>query len=155
MTPETKRSLILGGGLILAVVLGIVVYKKYEANSQASQASSDQATQDELAYIESLSLSGGGYSDYGGGAGSAITIPSPPATQSLAQELAQIEQTFGFGAAPSTTPAAPPSQPVNRNLPVSSGPPNQPHASYALGGPSADLRNILDEPVGSEGSYVA
>ena len=162
MTPEIKRSLIIGGGLILAVVLGIVVYKKYEANSQTSQAASDQASQDELAYIESMALSGGAYASYGGGAGSAITIPSAPATQSLADEIAGIEQAFGF--APASSPSAPSSSSSSTSSSSSSSSSSSPSRplptsplrhtpDYVPVG--TDFQKILEEPVGAEGSYVA
>lgn len=156
MTPETKHTLILGGGLIAAVVLGIIVYKKYEANSQAGQAASDQASQDELAYIESLSL-GGAYSAYGmGTGGTSLTIPSAPAGQSLADEITQLEQAFGLASTPAaSTPAASssstsstsvPSKPINRRVPST---------DYVLAGSSSDLHQVLEESVGAEGSYVA
>jgi hypothetical protein len=161
LSPETKHSLIIGGGLILAVVLGIIVYKKYEANSQAGQAASDQASQDELAYLESMALSGGAYGDYSGG-GSSITIPSAPATQSLASEVASLEQAFGLGstAAPSTpatsgssssgsssssAPTKPVPQPPLRQAPA---------AQYVSAG-KFNFNDVLDEPVAAEGSYVA
>lgn len=162
MTPETKHALILGGGLIVAVVLGIIVYKKYEASSQADQAASDQASQDTLAYIESMAL-GGAYPAFGGGAGgSSLTLPSPPATQSLADEITQLEQAFGFAAPASTSPAAPASsgsssdsgstsRPIDRRVVSGSGSPNEPHPGYVL----ADLHRTLEEPVGAEGSYIA
>lgn len=109
LSPETKHTLMIGGALILAVVLGIIVYKKFEANSQASQAATsaanDQADQDTLAYLESLALGGGDYSSYEGSGGSSITIPSAPASTSLAQELSSIEQAFGYGT--TSTPTAP------------------------------------------------
>jgi hypothetical protein len=160
LSPETKHSLIIGGGLILAVVLGIIVYKKYEANSQAGQAASDQASQDELAYIESMALSGGAYGDYSSG-GSSITIPSAPATQSLASEVASLEQAFGLGstATPATSgsgnsssssssapaPAKPTPQPPLRQAPAT---------QYVSAG-KFSLNDVLDEPVAAEGSYVA
>lgn len=157
MTQETKHSLIVGGGLILAVVLGIIVYKKYEANSQTSQAASDQASQDELAYIESMSMQGA-YAGYGGG--SALTIPSPPATQSLADQISSLEQAFGFapaatsgssssGSAASSTSSTKPivSHPVSGGSPA-----GMPQAEHILAG---KYNYLEEEPVAAEGSYVA
>lgn len=110
MTPETKKYLLLGGGLIAATVIGIVVYKKYEVDSQASKAANDQSTQDQLAYIESMAMSGP-YAQDGGGVSSAVTLPSPPAMPSLVDQLSQIEHAFGLAppaASPAATPASAP-----------------------------------------------
>ncbi len=106
MIPETKKYLLLGGGLIAATVIGIVVYKKYEANSQASQAASDQSTQDQLAYIESMALSGGPYAQDGGAVSSAITLPSAPAMPSLVDQISQLETAFGLAPTAPVTPSA-------------------------------------------------
>lgn len=174
MSPETKKHLILGGGLIVAVVLGIIVYKKFQANSQTSQAANDQASQDELAYIESMALDGGGYSDYSSGAaGSSVTIPSAPATQSLADEINSIEQAVGFGAgtasggtagtsssgssssgASGATPTAPLRKTSSSNA-ILDGTFSEPSPEYVLAGGTPDVWEALNEPVGSEGSHLA
>lgn len=104
LSPETKHILIIGGALVLAVVLGIVVYKKYEANSQASAAANDQSEQDQLAYIESLMEGGAGYDDFGDTGAGSVTLPGAPASSmSLADELQQIESAFGFGPTTAST----------------------------------------------------
>ena len=125
MTAETKKHLLYGGALIVAVVLGIIVYKRYEAGAQSSQAASDQANSDELAYIESLALQ----NPYGSSAasGSSIALPTAPAQSSIADELASLEQAFGLSPAtpassggsssPTATAAAPP-QKVSAALPT-------------------------------------
>lgn len=110
MTPETKHHLIVGGGLIVAVVVGIIVYKKYEAQSGASQAAAGQQNQDALAYLEASSLNSPYAYDTSGGGGAGISLPSSPsstnAAQSIADELAGIEQAFGFGPPASAAPAS-------------------------------------------------
>lgn len=93
MTAETRKHLIYGGGLILAVVVGVVFYKKYQVNSQASSAANDQAMQDQLDYIESLSLQSP-YSSYGSST-SAAAAPTPPALPSITDEITQLDQLFG------------------------------------------------------------
>lgn len=103
LSPETKHALIIGGGLIVAVVVAIVVYKKYQVSSQAGQAASDQATQDELAYIEEQSLEGGAEFGSVDTSGSSVTLPSAPASQSLAQEIQSIEGAFGLGTSSGTS----------------------------------------------------
>ena len=100
MTAETRKHLIYGGGLILAVVVGVVFYKKYQVNSQASSAASDQAMQDQLDYIESLSLQSP-YSSYGSST-SAAAAPTPPALPSITDEIAQLDQLFGVTPAGAT-----------------------------------------------------
>lgn len=165
LSPETKHSLIVGGALIAAVVAGIIVFRKYQANSAAAQAQSDQSNADDLAYIESLAL-GGGYAVGGGGGGSsAITIPSAPATQSLADELASIEQAFGFGSTSSSTsgggssssstshpgtpqPVGP--QPVRSRIAPPPPPPSSDLAAY-----QPPIYSVIDDPVAAEGSHVA
>ena len=124
MTAETKKHLMYGGALIVSVVLGIIVYKRYEAGAQSSQAASDQANSDELAYIESLALQ----NPYGSSAasGSSIVLPTAPAQSSIADELASLEQAFGLapqtpsggGSSPSATAATPPPQKVSAALPT-------------------------------------
>lgn len=104
MTEQTKRYLIIGGGLVLAVALAVILYKRYQANSSASQAASDQSNQDALAYLEASSVS----SPYGyaGGGGSTISLAPAGTQQTLADEIAAIEKEFGFG--PSSSPASTP-----------------------------------------------
>lgn len=96
MTDKTKHYLILGGGLVVAVSVAIVVYKKYQANSSASQAAAEQQSNDELAYLEASSLdSPYGYDD--SDSGDSIALPSSDSSDSLAQELESIECLFGEG----------------------------------------------------------
>lgn len=106
LTEQTKHYLIVGGGLILAVIVAIVVYKKYQVSSQASQAAADQANSDDLAYLEASSMDNA----YGDGglaadtAASSIALPSASSSsESLAQELQQIEELFGYGNSTSST----------------------------------------------------
>jgi hypothetical protein len=103
MTPQTKHYLIIGGGLVAAVVLGIVVYKYFEAGQSASAAANDQANQDALAYLEAEQLEGSGtYEDDLGGGG--ITVSGSPASQQdLAQELQGLLGDFGIGTTPSSS----------------------------------------------------
>lgn len=107
MTQQTKHYLIIGGGLVLAVALAVIIYKRYAANSSASQAATDQSNQDALAYLEASSAN----SPYGyaGGSGSTISLAPAGTQQTLAQEIAAIEQEFGFGppASSASTPASP------------------------------------------------
>lgn len=106
MTEQTKKYLIVGGGLVLAVIVGIIVYKKYEAGANASQAAADQSTQDELAYLEAQGANnayGGGFS----GVGSiGVASPSSAGGTTLAEEIQSIEQAFGFGTSASSPSAA-------------------------------------------------
>ena len=155
----------IGGALVLAVVLGIVVYKKYEANSQATQAVNDQGTQDELAYLETLMGSGGEYGNYYGDTSgeSAITLPATPASSmSLADELQQIESAFGFGTRPSgsgsssstsgsSSDAGAAAAQTTHNLGSGTTNPSTPRAGVIVSG----VYSLSDEPVAKEGSYVA
>lgn len=173
LSPETKHSLIIGGGLVLAVVLGIIVFKKYEANSQADQAASDQQTQDALDYLESMDLSGGYGALMGSSGGSSLSIPTAPANQSLAQEISALESAFGFGS-PSSSTGSSSASPSSASTVAPSAPAPQPKAPLrqapasdavlGFGGGyngdpvlarKFDLWNHLDEPVAPEGSYVA
>ncbi|HXT74614.1 MAG TPA: hypothetical protein VN785_12245 [Candidatus Angelobacter sp.] len=108
MTQQTKHYLIIGGGLVVAVALAVILYKRYEASSTASQAATDQSNQDALAYLEASSTN----SPYGyaGGGGSTVSLAPAGTQQTLAQQVAAIEQEFGFGppAAPAPTPASTP-----------------------------------------------
>lgn len=174
LSPETKHSLIIGGGLVLAVVLGIIVFKKYEANSQADQAASDQQTQDALDYLESMDLSGGYGALMGSSGGSSLSIPTAPASQSLAQEISSLESAFGFGSPSSSAGSSPTSGSSGSTAAAPSAPAPQPKAPLrqapasdavlGFGGGyngdpvlarKFDLWNHLDEPVAPEGSYVA
>lgn len=170
MKEETKKYLIIGGGLIVAVAVGIIVYKKYEAGAGASQAAADQSTQDELAYLEAQSMDNA-YAGFGGGGGGvgSIGIASPPPVSGMtfAQEIASIEQAFGFGppasspnsagappsgSAPSGGAAAPAGSPPPKktNGPLPIPPQQQRHA--------ADWHTLMEEtPVdfGREGVAVA
>lgn len=178
LSPETKHILMIGGALVLAVVLGIVVYKKYEANSQATQAANDQGTQDELAYLETLMGSGGDYGNYYGDTSgeSAITLPATPASSmSLADELQQIESAFGFGTmsngsstgstssnASSSNAGAAAAQNTH-NLGSGTTNPSTPRAAAVSGFSGgyqgspviSGVYSLDDEPVAKEGSYVA
>jgi len=147
MTPQTKHHLIVGGGLVVAVVVAIIVYKKYEAQSggtqSASQAAADQQNQDALAYLEASSLNSP-YAYDTSGAGGGVSLPSSPsstnAAQSIADELASIEQAFGFAPpapsspapTPTPAPAAAPSAPVSSSgtssVPLPVSPASQRHA---------------------------
>lgn len=100
MTEQTKHYLIIGGGLVVAVAVAIVVYKKYEANSGADQAAADQQNQDALAFLEASSLD----DPYavGGAGGSTISLAPAGTSESLAQEITDLESAFGL-----TPPAAP------------------------------------------------
>lgn len=106
MTQQTKHYLIIGGGLVLAVALAVILYKRYQASSTASQAATDQSNQDALAYLEASSVN----SPYGyaGGGGSTISLAPAGTQQTLAQQVAAIEQAFGFGPPSSSTPASTP-----------------------------------------------
>jgi hypothetical protein len=111
MNEQTKKYLIIGGVLVGATVLGIIVYKKVQVSSEASAAASDQASQDELAYIESMALQNP-YEGVSGAGTAGITLPSAPAGPSLIDELTQLEQAFGLAPAPtsssgSTAPSSP------------------------------------------------
>lgn len=105
MTHETKKYLILGGGLIAAVVLGIIVYKKFQVSSQADQAASNQANQDELEYLAAEDAYGSPYASGGGTSTDSITLPSEPSLPSITDELTAIEQAFGL-ASPSSGSAS-------------------------------------------------
>jgi hypothetical protein len=95
MTEETKKHLIFGGALIVATIAGIILYKKFQVSSQANQAANDQATQDELDYLETMVGAGGAYAS-AGGVSDTITAPTAPALPSIGDELQQLEQAFGF-----------------------------------------------------------
>lgn len=133
MTPETKHYLFIGGGLILATIIGIIVYKRYEAGASASQAASDQQNADELALLEATATDNP-YASFTSGAagGSTISLGSAGPQQSLAEQLGSLEQLFGFGPPASSSPStgtgsAPsaPAQPV-RTLPARMLNPNPP-----------------------------
>lgn len=176
ISPETKHVLIIGGALIAAVVLGIIVYKKFEANSQASQAANDQSEQDQLAYLESMGLEGGygygsTYDEFGDTTGtSAITLPTSPTSDSLAQEIQGIESAFGLGTTSSgstttgSSDAGSAAATTTHSLGSGSAP-GQPRAAAVSAGTfqygdtsgpiSSGVYSLDDEPVGREGSYVA
>jgi hypothetical protein len=120
MTEQTKKYLIIGGGFVLAIVVGIIVYKKYEAGSTASQAAADQSSQDELAYLEAQSMQNA-YAGFSGGGGISVASPTSPTGTSLAQEIQAIEQAFGYGPPPPA--AAPVSSPTGSPAGGSSNPP--------------------------------
>ncbi len=127
MTPQTKHYLIIGGGLVLAVALAVILYKRYQASSSASQAANDQSNQDALAYLEASSMNSP-YSYGGGGSGSSISLAPAGTQQTLAQEIAAIEQQFGFG---------PPPSPASSPASSSAESPNSPAASSTTSTPSA------------------
>lgn len=104
MTSQTKHYLIIGGALVVAVVIGIVLYKRYAVSASASQATQDQSNQDALAFLEANAMN----SPYGGGgvATGGVSFPSAAPQQSLADEIASIEQAFGFAAPASTSTGA-------------------------------------------------
>ena len=104
MSPETKKHLYLGGGLIAAIVVGIIAYKKIQVNSQASSAAGNQANQDQLAYLESMISNP--YAQASVGTVDNVGLPAAPATPSITDQLAAIEQAFGLAPAVSTTPAS-------------------------------------------------
>lgn len=101
MSTETRKHLIYGGGLLVLVVVAIYAYKKIQVNSQASNAASDQASQDELAYLESMSLNDP-YAAYESSTGTSAA-PTPPALPSITDELTQLEQAFGLSSPPAST----------------------------------------------------
>lgn len=119
MTSQTKHYLIVGGGLVLAVALAVILYKRYAANSSASQAATDQSNQDALAYLEASSVNSP-YGYAGGGSGSTISLAPAGTQQTLAQEIAGIEQEFGFG--PPSPPASTPASPASGSPAVPSTP---------------------------------
>lgn len=102
MTSQTKHYLIVGGALIVAVVVGIVLYKHYAASAGASQATQDQSNQDALALLEANAMNSP-YQSYGSSAAGGVSLPSPAPQQSLADQIASLEQAFGF-ASPVSTP---------------------------------------------------
>lgn len=141
MTAQTKHYLIVGGALLAAVVLGIVVYKRYQAGASTSQAASDQSNQDALAFLEANAQN----SPYGSGAltGTSVSLPAPQQSQSLADEIASIEKLFGFA---SSAPAAASSSPSPAPSP---SPSPAPGISPGNGLPVAPRRNgpvLSDEP---------
>lgn len=139
MKEETKKYLIIGGGLVIAIAVGIIVYKKYEASAGASQAAADQSTQDELAYLEAQSMDNA-YAGFGGGGGvGSIGVASPPSVSGMtfAQEIASIEQAFGFG--------PPASSPNSAGAPTSGSAPSGGTAAPA-GSPST-RKNISPLPL--------
>ena len=97
MNEETKRHILIGGGLAVAVVLGLYAFKKYQSGAQTSNA---QTQADQLAYLEMMA--GAGTYGYAGGGGGYVAPAVSPSntTQSLASEVLGIEQAFGF--APTT-----------------------------------------------------
>lgn len=106
MTPETKKLLIRSGAFIAAIVVAYLLYTRHEANVAASganaQPGNDQTSQDELTLLAELAASGSQYAVGGGGGGSTISFPSSPTgQQSLADQIASIEQALGF--APTTS----------------------------------------------------
>lgn len=118
MTPETKHHLIVGGALIVAVIVGIVVYKKYEAQSGDAQAAQQQSDDDALAYLEATSFSNPYDLSGEGGGGGSISLPSAAPTQSLADEINSIEQALGFSA-PTSSSSSPSSSGSSPSAPSS------------------------------------
>jgi hypothetical protein len=133
MTAETKHHLIVGGGLIAAVIIGIVFYKRYQAGSSASQAAADQQNADQLAFLESQALTNPYDAGYGAG-GSSITIPAASSGPSLIDQLNQIEQAFGFAPTPSASTPSTPSTGSGSTPPPPAG-----SGSPSLGTPGAKL----------------
>jgi len=104
MTESTKNTLIMGGFIVAAVAIGIVLWRRYQANASVAGQAAAQQSADELQYLEASALANA-YST-GGYAGPTVASPSaPPSTTSLAQELAGIEAAFGI--TPPTTTATP------------------------------------------------
>jgi hypothetical protein len=102
MTQETKDRIITGGFIVLAVVVAIVLWKRYQANVSSSSGADAQNQADELQYLEASALANS-YAGYAGGSAT-VTAAPPPSVTSLASEIAGIEAAFGL-TPPAATPA--------------------------------------------------
>jgi hypothetical protein len=145
MTEQTKHYLIVGGGLVVSVAVAIIVYKKFEVSSQASQAANAQANQDELAELEASAIDDPyGYAD-ASAADTGISFPSAGNSQSIAQELQAIEQEFGFDTGTGSA-----GSPTSSGSPSSSSPPTSSPATPSTGpapvAPKASPIGLSDEP---------
>jgi hypothetical protein len=157
LSPEAKKHLLIGGGLLAVVVIGIVVYKNFQVSSQASGAASNQATQDQLAYLETMMdnpyATGGGES-----VSDTTTAPTAPALPSITDEISQIEQAFGL--APASTASTTSS---GSSTTASNPTPTAPSGSTPVAQPApaavsaASIQSVLNElpELREEGVMVA
>ena len=96
MEKETKKLLVIGGAIVLAVGIGVILWKKYQSSSVATEAAQTQSSQDELELV-AASLANNAYAGQSGGA-----QPFTPAVtgghipQSLADEILAIEKALGL-----------------------------------------------------------
>lgn len=117
MEKETKKYLIIGAVLILTVSIGVVLWKKYQTESTASQTPTDQSNQDELALL-AASLSSNAYAGQVGGAQPfSASVVGGSVPQSLADEVLALERALGFVPdTPTTTPT--PTTPTTPTVPA-------------------------------------
>lgn len=135
ISPEVKKYSIVGGALVLAVIGGIFVYRRYQNNAASATGAADQANQDTLAYEEEqlAAQSSGGYGSYAGSSfAPQTTFSSGSSPQTLAEEISSLENIFNppAPAAPvSPVPAAgTPKAPVSPVTPPASSAPVLPIA---------------------------
>lgn len=135
MSPETKKTLIYGGVISLAVGVGLYIYSRYEdqgstsAGAQAADANAAQAAQaqaeavqqeTDLAALSELGSSGGG-GEYIGEPSTALETP----TDNFGAEVAQVLQAAGLAPPANTASASAPPQ-TNPTQPTQAAPPAVP-----------------------------
>jgi hypothetical protein len=173
MEKETKKYLIIGTALVVSIGIGVVLWKKYQASSDTSEAASnaaaDQSNQDELALIES-SLEANAYAGEAGAQSYSPAVIGTGTPQTLAQEVTALEAALGFGpgvtasptpipttpttpaptAAPSPTPAPAvpsPTTPVETGSPITVTTPMAEAIQYEHGAPIFEAEGVPGEGV--------
>lgn len=135
MEKETKKYLIIGTALVVSIGIGVVLWKKYQTTSTASNAASDQSNQDELALLES-SLEANAYAGESGAESYSPAVVGSGTPQTLAEEVTSLENALGFGPPPTTTPTTPtPTTPTTPITPAPA-PTNPPATPPATGSPT-------------------
>lgn len=102
MTPETKKNLTIGASIVLAVTIGVFLYRRYQTNTSQGQSDEAQAEEDELEFLAEQAA--GGEEDYESAGGTTFSLPtSTTGTDTLGSEITGLLQSLGISTPSSTS----------------------------------------------------